>query len=111
VLRRFEVDTRVISYDMFCAHPEALVPEGAVPDWCGSLDRSTPNRMWRLRNRDGSTLDIWGCHRQRVEHGFGAYEELATWPLQHAQSADEPARPPLARAGLVGLKPAPGASR
>jgi uroporphyrinogen decarboxylase len=89
ILRHFEVDTRVISYDMFCSHPDALVPDGAVPDWWGSLDRSTPNRMWRLRNPDDTTLDIWGCHRQKVEHGFGAYEEFATWPLQHAESADD----------------------
>ncbi len=85
LLRHFEVDTRVVSYDMFCAPPDA---PGAV-EWWSSLDRSTPNRMWRRRLDDGTTLDVWGCHRQRVEHGFGAYEEFATWPLQQAQSVDD----------------------
>src|SRR5206468_1487466 len=94
LLRHFEIDTRVLSYDMFCRHPDALVPEGAVPDWWGSLDRSTPNRMWRLRNPDDTTLDIWGCHRQKVEHEFGAYEEFATWPLRNVESiADLDAHP------------------
>jgi uroporphyrinogen decarboxylase len=86
VLRHFEVDTRLLSYDMFCAPPASIVPEGSTVDWWSSLDRSTPNRMWRRRNPDGTNHDIWGCHRQRVEHGFGAYEEFATWPLQSAES-------------------------
>ena len=89
VLRHFEVDMRVLSYDMFCSPPASIVRDGAEIDWWGSLDRSTPNRMWRQRNPDGTTLDIWGCHRQRVEHGFGAYEEFATWPLQSAESVDD----------------------
>lgn len=94
LLRHFEVDTRVLSYDMFCTHPDALVPEGAHVDWWGGLDRSTPNRMYRLRQPDDTTLDIWGCHRQKVEHGFGAYEEFATWPLQQAESVADLERHP-----------------
>jgi uroporphyrinogen decarboxylase len=89
LLRHFEVDTRVLSYDMFCKPPD----ESDV-EWWSALDRSTPNRMWRRRLGDGTTLDIWGCHRQRVEHGFGAYEEFASWPLQNAQSLDELASHP-----------------
>ncbi|HEX7525280.1 MAG TPA: hypothetical protein VF327_03175, partial [Gaiellaceae bacterium] len=89
LLRHFEIDTRVLSYDMFCRPPD----ESNV-EWWNALDRSTPNRMWRRRNQDGTTLDIWGCHRQRVEHGFGAYEEFASWPLQSATSLDELAAHP-----------------
>jgi uroporphyrinogen decarboxylase len=85
VLRALEVDTRVVSYDMFCAPPGG---EHGV-EWWSALDRSTPNRMWRRRNEDDTTLDVWGCHRRKVEHGFGAYEEFATWPLQNATSVDE----------------------
>jgi uroporphyrinogen decarboxylase len=84
LLRTLEIDTRVISYDMFCRPPD----ESGV-EWWSALDRSTPNRMWRRRLPDGTTLDIWGCHRQRVEHGFGAYEEFASWPLQQASTVAE----------------------
>jgi uroporphyrinogen decarboxylase len=89
LLRHFEVDTRVLSYDMFCRPPD----ESNV-EWWNALDRSTPNRMWRRRNEDGTTFDIWGCHRQKVEHGFGAYEEFASWPLQSVTSVDELAAHP-----------------
>src|SRR5262249_10609646 len=84
ILRHFEVDTRVISYDMFCRPSD----ESNV-EWWSALDRSTPNRMWRRRLADGTTLDIWGCHRQRVEHGFGAYEEFASWPLRSSTCVDD----------------------
>jgi uroporphyrinogen decarboxylase len=84
LLRHFEIDTRVLSYDMFCRPPDETDVE-----WFSALDRSTPNRMWRRRLDDGTTLDIWGCHRNRVEHGFGAYEEFASWPLQNATSLAE----------------------
>lgn len=94
VLRHFEIDMRVLSYDMFCNPPAAIIRDGATIDWWGSLDRSTPNRMWRQRNPDDTTLDIWGCHRQKVEHGFGAYEEFATWPLANAESVDDLAKHP-----------------
>ena len=86
LLRHFDVDTRVLSYDMFCT-PPASAMHGGVVDWWSSLDRSTPNRMWREKNADGTNYDIWGCHRQKVEHEFGAYEEFASWPLQQAETA------------------------
>jgi uroporphyrinogen decarboxylase len=89
VLRQFEIDTRVLSYDMFCSPPESILHAGATVEWWSSLDRSTPNRMWRQRNPDGTTHDIWGAHRQAVEHEFGAYEEFASWPLQVAQTVAE----------------------
>jgi uroporphyrinogen decarboxylase len=84
LLRHLEIDLRVLSYDMFCDPPEAVVAGGAV-EWWGALDRSTPNRMWRRLNPDGTTLDVWGTHRQVVEHQYGSYDEFASWPLQRAE--------------------------
>ena len=88
VLRRLEVDLRVLSYDMFCSPPEWVVDGGTV-DWWGSLDRSTPNRMWRRRNPDDTNHDIWGAHRRTVSHAFGSYDEHASWPLQHAERVSD----------------------
>ena len=94
ILRHFEIDCRVLSYDMFCQPPEAAMHDGAVVDWWGTLNRSTPNRMWRQRNPDGTLHDIWGAHSQRTEHAFGAYEEFASWPLQNATSVEDLKRHP-----------------
>lgn len=102
LLRHFEIDQRVISYDMFCAPPD-----DSNVEWWSALDRSTPNRMWRRRNADGTTLDIWGCHRQRVEHGFGAYEEFASWPLQQATSVAEVEAYPWPDPGWWDFSPLP----
>ncbi len=89
ILQHFEIDSRVLSYDMFCNPPEAILHDGAVVDWFGTLNRSTPNRMWRQRNPDGTLHDIWGTHAQRTEHAFGAYEEFASWPLQNVASVED----------------------
>jgi len=86
LLRRLEIDQRVLSYDMFCTPPESVLEDGAVVDWWEALDRSTPNRMWRQILADGSTRDVWGIHRRAVQHGFGSYDELASSPLQAAES-------------------------
>jgi uroporphyrinogen decarboxylase len=84
VLRRLEVDCRVISYDMFCAPPESVLQPGAVVDWWGSLSRSTPNRMWHQRQADGTLRSIWGVHTRRSENLFGAYDEVASFPFNQA---------------------------
>ena len=94
LLRHFEIDSRVLSYDMFCEPPESVLRPGATVDWWGSLDRSTPNRMWRQRLPDGTTADIWGTERRTVEHGFGAYDELARTPLSDAESLEDLKRYP-----------------
>ncbi len=88
LLGHLEVDLRVLSYDMFCAPPESVLAGGTV-DWWESLDRSTPNRMWRLAGPDGTTTDIWGARRRTVLHGFGAYDEFAGWPLQQAGTVSD----------------------
>jgi uroporphyrinogen decarboxylase len=89
VLRALQVDCRVLSYDMFCRPPEGVLHPGAAVDWWGSLNRSTPNRMWRQRNADGTWNDIWGTHSERVETTFGAYEGFVDWPLSQAESVED----------------------
>lgn len=86
VLRRLGVDLRIVSYDSFCRPPG--VPENEVnPD--ASLERSSTGAMWRRVLPDGSNLDIWGAHRRRVQHAFGAFEEFASYPLGSAVHLDD----------------------
>jgi uroporphyrinogen decarboxylase len=92
VLRRLEVDCRVISYDMFCAPPDRVIPPRAEVGWWGSPARSTPNRAWRLRLEDGRERDIWGHDLVTVENRGIAYEEYASWPLAEAESVADLAR-------------------
>jgi uroporphyrinogen decarboxylase len=89
ILRRFEVDCRVLSYDQFCAPPESLIKPGSHVDWWISMNRSTPNRMWRQVNPDHTFHDIWSTHSYRMETAVGAYEGFKTWPLSEAQSVDD----------------------
>ena len=60
-------------------------PAAARSTGGASLDRSTPNRMWRRDNGDGTTSDIWGTRRRAT----GLYEEFAGWPLQGAERASD----------------------
>lgn len=89
ILRHFEVDCRVISYDQFCTPPESTLHKGARVDWWNALSRSTPNRMWRQITPEGDSYDIWGHHMHVVENPTGAYEELASWPLSRAQTVED----------------------
>ena len=89
LLRRLEIDCRLLSYDMFCQPPESALNAGAEVDWWFSLNRSAPNRMWRQRNPDNTYNDIWGTHSQRTETSFGAYEGFVDWPLSQAESVDD----------------------
>lgn len=94
LLRHFNVDCRVLSYDMFCVPPASLYNPGAVQDWWVSMNRSTPNRMWRQSNPDGTFNDIWSTHSYRMESMSGAYEGFKTWPLSKATSVEELKRHP-----------------
>lgn len=89
VLRHFEVDCRVLSYDQFCAPPDWLIKRGSRVDWWVSMNRSTPNRMWRQVNPDDTFHDIWSTHSYRMETMSGAYEGFKTWPLSQAQSVED----------------------
>ena len=108
VLRHLEVDCRLFSYDMFCKPPEGVLHAGAATDWWGSLNRSTPNRMWRQRNADQTWNDIWGTHSERVETTFGAYEGFVDWPLSQAESVADLARHPWPDPDWWDFAPLPG---
>ncbi len=89
LLRLFEVDCRLVSYDMFCNPPTAALRSRAVIDWWAALSRSTPNRMWRQVMPNGDSYDIWGHHIRIQQNPSGAYEEFASWPLSSASSLDD----------------------
>jgi uroporphyrinogen decarboxylase len=89
VLRHLQVDCRVLSYDMFCNPPGSALNGGSVVDWWSTLNRSTPNRMWRQRNGDGTFNDIWGTHSRVVDNPYGSYEEFASWPLGEANTVEQ----------------------
>lgn len=89
VLRHFEVDCRVLSYDQFFAPPDSLIRPGATVQWWDALSRSTPNRMWRQRTPDGDYYDLWGHHLRVVKNPSGAHEQFASWPLSKATSVTE----------------------
>ncbi len=89
ILRHFEVDCRVISYDQFYQPPSSVLLPGANVEWWNVLSRSTPSRMWRQLLPDGSARDIWGHQIRVVNNPTGGYEEYAAWPLAAAQSVAE----------------------
>jgi uroporphyrinogen decarboxylase len=89
VLRRLEIDCRVISYDMFVNPPTAILSPGAVVDWWGSLSRSTPNRVWRQILPDATAKDVWGRCSGVVQNAFGAYEEIIRYPLASITSLED----------------------
>jgi len=89
LLRKLEVDCRVISYDMFLKPPAHVFSPGGAVDWWNSPDRSTPNRMWRQALPDGTFQDIWGRHSSRVKNEFGTYEEHISSPLAGANTLED----------------------
>lgn len=89
VLRRLQVDCRVVSYDQFYHPPESVIKPGAVIKHWDVLSRSTPNRMWRQQTPNGELFDIWGRHYRVAENPTGAYEELASWPLGAAVNVED----------------------
>ncbi|HEX2908788.1 MAG TPA: hypothetical protein VHO69_18095 [Phototrophicaceae bacterium] len=89
VLRELQIDCRVLSYDMFCQPPEALLKPEATVDWWGARQRSTPARMWRQRTLKGEWYDIWGHHSRLVRAAGGPYEEFASWPLADAETVTD----------------------
>ena len=87
ILRRLQVDCRVLSYDQFCAPPRSAFGQGA-PEWWDVNSRSTPSRMWRWKQPDGVAFDIFGrCFRVQ-QNAAGSYEENRP-VLAGAQSLDE----------------------
>ena len=89
ILRYFEVDCRVLSYDQFYQPPESVLHEGAKVNWWDALSRSTHNRMWRQGTPGEDYYDIWGHHLRIAQNPTGAYDEYASFPLKEAASIDE----------------------
>jgi uroporphyrinogen decarboxylase len=111
LLRHFEVDCRVLSYDQFCTPPEWLIKPGSHVDWWVSMNRSTPNRMWRQVNPDDTFHDIWSTHSYRMETAVGAYEGFKTWPLSTATSIAELKQHPWPEPGWWDFSPLPSLMR
>ena len=74
ILRRLDVDCRVLSYDQFCAPPASAFGPGST-EWWDVNSRSTPSRMWRWKRSDGTALDIFGRCFKIQRNASGAYEE------------------------------------
>lgn len=86
ILKYLDVDCRIVSYDSFCQHPGVDTSQISAT---ASMERSSIGGMWRKIEPDGSNRDIWGAHRRRVSHRYGAYDEFASFPLEDAQSIED----------------------
>jgi uroporphyrinogen decarboxylase len=58
-------------------------------DESASQERSSVGGMWRRIESDGSNRDIWGAHRRRVATAFGDLDELASFPLEAANTVED----------------------
>jgi uroporphyrinogen decarboxylase len=74
VLRKLDVDCRVVSYDQFCSPPRSILQPGEREEWWDVMGRSTPSRMWRRVREDDYTRCIFGRLFKRVENETGVYE-------------------------------------
>lgn len=86
ILRRFAVDCRVLSYDMFFMPPDSYLSSEGSTDWWVAADRSTPNRMWRKFDGGTKLVDLWGRQTEITANQFGSYEEIRRNPLAEAES-------------------------
>jgi len=86
ILKKLDIDCRIISYDSFCAPPDV---SSRQVDLNGSLERSSVGGMWRQVEPDGSTRDIWGAHRKRVGTAQGSQDWLASFPLASANTVED----------------------
>jgi uroporphyrinogen decarboxylase len=86
ILKRLEVDCRIVSYDSFCKHPDF---DNENVDMNASQERSSVGGMWRRTDEDGSTVDIWGARRIKVENQSGVLEQFSSYPLESAQTVED----------------------
>jgi uroporphyrinogen decarboxylase len=91
ILKRLDVDCRIVSYDSFL-RPPTVAPD--TVDVEASRERSSTGGMWRRIEPDGSNRDIWGAHRARVANAFGALDQLVSFPLASAETLDDLRRYP-----------------
>jgi uroporphyrinogen decarboxylase len=75
ILRKLEVDCRVISYDQFCEPPKSVFRSGGEVEWWNVQSRSTPSRMWRWKMNDGLAYDVFGRCFRTQKNASGSYEE------------------------------------
>ena len=77
VLHFFEIDCRVLSYDMawFCKPPH--------------LESQSGPQMWKRETDSNSYADIWGAKRSRIRNDWGEYEELCEYPLADAENCND----------------------
>ncbi len=75
VLRKLNVDCRVLSYDQFCSPPQSAFGAGGTPEWWDVNSRSTPSRMWRWKGSDGLAQDVFGRVFKVQQTASGSYEE------------------------------------
>ena len=88
LLRKYQVDCRVLSYDQFFQPPKSFFKKRDTINWWDALSRSTPNRMFRRVQHDGDLFDLWGHHMRLVQNPTGAYEEVVSYPLRGASAMD-----------------------
>jgi uroporphyrinogen decarboxylase len=69
ILKRLDVDCRVIASDSFCQPPEEVKEN--------------------LKEKDGVTTDIWGARRKKIKIPTGYLEEYESYPLASAGSIDD----------------------
>ncbi len=86
ILKRLNVDCRIVSYDSFCQHPEYDLEK---VDMNASQERSSVGGMWRFTDAEGSTMDIWGAKRIKVKVPSGVLEQFSSYPLESAQHIDD----------------------
>ena len=80
ILRHFDIDCRVISYDsgifLHRRNDEASSP-------------ASDAKSWKREVAPGLFVDVWGAKRCRVKNDWGEYEELCEYPLANAQSVND----------------------
>ncbi len=89
ILDALGVDCRVVSYDLFCDDPNSECHPNPNPGGDPGPDSERPLAgAWQRVEADGSYRDIWGAHRAIVLNAFGALDQFASFPLEHAESID-----------------------
>ena len=86
ILKRLDVDCRIVSYDSFCQHPDYDLKH---VDMNASQERSSVGGMWRMTDADGSTIDIWGAKRIKVQTASGVLEQFSSHPLESAKDISD----------------------
>ncbi|MFC1550192.1 uroporphyrinogen decarboxylase family protein [Candidatus Neomarinimicrobiota bacterium] len=82
IMEYLDTDCRTVSYDSFCRHPTISISKLDKKD---PMERSSIGGPWKIVEPDGSSRDIWGAHRQKFVHKYGAYDKFVSYPLEDIQ--------------------------